>query len=56
MRIETYPKRRRGYVNDVHIASLSAPRDVAPLVRRVPAEPCYADFLVAANDTLQVSA
>ena len=47
VRIETYPKRRR-----ITAAPRLAPVAVAPRAAVVPAEPTYADFLVAPSRQL----
>lgn len=66
VRIQTYPKRHRGFVSDVHIARLGTPQQGAPDAASVPIyvseeialgrELCYADFLAKADLTMPVSA
>jgi hypothetical protein len=53
VRIQTYPKRRPGFINDTRLASLVSPRPVAS-IRPIADEPCYADFLVSDADSRMV--
>jgi hypothetical protein len=56
IRIQTYPKRHRGFVADARIASLATSRPVTALPLGRFEDPCYADFLVDTESQLQVTA